>query len=65
MKFKLLLTATIVIFLTACDDGYRDSPQQQVEDMKICRDGEMEVYLTVVGEIKCIPKDKEYANFKK
>ena len=56
MKFKLLITVAIAFLLTACDDGYRDSPQQQVEDMKICKDGEMEAYLTVVGEIKCIPK---------
>ena len=57
MKFKLTyIVIPIATILTACDDGYRDSPQQQVEDMKICKDGEMEAYLTVVGEIKCMPK---------
>ena len=53
---KVLLTIGIVSLLTACDDGYRDTPQQQVQDMKICKDGGMEAYLTVVGEIKCLPK---------
>ena len=56
MKFKLLITVAIAFLLTACDDGYRDSPQQQVEDLKICKEGGMFAYLTSVGEIKCMPK---------
>lgn len=57
MKFKLTyIVILIAMLLTAYNDGYRDTPQQQVEDMKICKDGGMEAYLTVVGEIKCVPK---------
>lgn len=53
---KVLLTIGIVSLLTACDDGYRNSPQQQVQDMKICKDGGMDAYHTFDGEIKCLPK---------
>lgn len=59
MKFKLLFVASIAISLTACDNRlhWRNTPQQQVEDM--------DTFLNGNREIRCSPKDKEYANFKK
>lgn len=45
----------LLISLAGCD-VYRNSPEQQAEDYKTCIDAGMSAYLTVVGEIKCIPK---------
>ena len=66
MKFKLLITATIAIFLMGCDNRlhWRNTPQQQAEDMEICRKADMDAFLNGNREIQCSPKDKEYANFK-
>lgn len=66
MKFKLLITATIAIFLTGCDNRlhWRNTPQQQAEDMEVCRKADMDAFLNGNREIQCSPKDKEYANFK-
>lgn len=53
---KLVVLSILVITqLVGCYE-YRDSPQEQVEDAKICRDGGMGYFLTPVGEIKCKPK---------
>ena len=65
MKLKILSATTIAIFLTACDNHHRNKVIQQAEDMEICRKASMKAYINGLGEIKCSPKDKEYANFKK
>lgn len=67
MKFLLLVIATIAILLTGCDTRlhWRNTPQQQAEDMEICRKADMDAFLNGQSEIQCSPKDKEYANFKK
>ena len=67
MKFKLFITVTIAVLLTGCDNRlhWRNTPQQQAEDMEICRKADMDAFLNGQSEILCSPKDKEYANFKK
>lgn len=67
MKFKILITAAIAIILTGCDNRlhWRNTPQQQAEDMEVCRKADMDAFLNGQSEIRCSPKDKEYANFKK
>ena len=67
MKLKTLAATNIAIILTACDNRlhWRNTPQQQAEDMEMCRKASMKAYVNGLGEIKCSPKDKEYANFKK
>ena len=37
----------------------------QAEDMEVCRKADMDAFLNGQSEIRCSPKDKEYANFKK
>ena len=61
--FKVLLIASTVL-LFACSNEYRDSVQQQAEDMEVCRKANMKAYLNGVGEIRCSPKNDEYQNFK-
>ena len=65
--FKLLFVTTIAILLIGCDNRlhWRNTPQQQAEDMEICRKANMNAFLNGQSEIRCSPKDKEYANFKK
>ena len=66
MKFKLTyIVIPVAIFLTACDNHHRAKVTQQAEDMEMCRKASMNAYVNGLGEIKCSPKDKEYANFKK
>ena len=67
MKLKILAATTIAIFLTGCDNRlhWRNTPQQQAEDMEVCRKASMNAFLNGNREIQCSPKDKEYANFKK
>ena len=66
MKFKLTyIVIPVAIILTACDNPYRNKVIQQAEDMEMCRKASMKAYVNGLGEIKCSPKDKEYANFKK
>ena len=68
MKFKLTyIVIPIAIILTGCDNRlhWRNTPQQQAEDMEVCRKADMNAFLTGNNEIICSPKDKEYANFKK
>ena len=64
--FKLLFVTTIAIILTGCDNRlhWRNNPQQQAEDMEVCRKANMAAFLNGQSEIRCYPKDKEYANFK-
>lgn len=67
MNYKFLFLFVIAIILTGCDNRlkWRDTPQQQAEDMEVCRKADMDAFLTGNKEILCSPKDKEYANFKK
>ena len=68
MKFKLTyIVIPIAIFLTGCDNRlhWRNTPQQQAEDMEVCRKANMDAFLNGQSEIRCSPKDREYANFKK
>ena len=65
MKLKILAATTIAIFLTACDNHHRTKVTQQAEDMEVCRKANMDAFLNGQSEIRCSPKDKEYANFKK
>ena len=64
--FKLLFVTAIATLLTGCDNRlhWRDTPQQQAEDMEVCRKADMDAFLNGNREIQCSPKDKEYANFK-
>ena len=67
MKFKLTyIVIPIATILTGCDNRlhWRNTPQQQAEDMEMCRKANMKAYVNGLGEIQCSPKDKEYANFK-
>ena len=61
--FKILVIASTVL-LFACSNEYRNSVQQQAEDMEVCRKANMKAYLNGVGEIKCSPNTDEYQNFK-
>ena len=65
--FKLLFVTAIAMILIGCDNRlhWRNTPQQQAEDMEVCRKADMNAFLTGNNEIICSPKDKEYANFKK
>lgn len=67
MKLKILIATTIAILLTGCDNRlhWRNTPQQQAEDMEVCRKAYMDAFLNGNREIQCSPKDKEYANFEK
>ena len=66
MKFKLTyIVIPIAIFLIGCDTPYRNKVIQQAEDMEVCRKANMDAFLNGQSEIRCSPKDKEYANFKK
>lgn len=51
----VVLSVLVVTQLVGCYE-YRNSPKQQVEDAKICRDGDLGYFLTGMGEIKCKPK---------
>lgn len=51
----VVLSILVVTQLVGCYE-YRNSPKDQVEDAKICRDGDLGYFLTPVGEIKCKPK---------
>ena len=62
--FKILVMVTTT-FLFACSNEYRNSVQQQAEDMEVCRKASMSAYLNGVGEVKCSPKGDEYQNFKR
>ena len=62
--FKILLISSTAL-LFACSDEYRNSVQQHVEDMEVCRKANMSAYLNGVGEVKCSPKGDEYQNFKR
>ena len=61
--FKILVMVSST-FLFACSNEYRNSVQQQAEDMEVCRKANMKAYLNGVSEVKCSPKDEEYQNFK-
>ena len=61
--FKILVIASTVL-LFACSNDYRDSVQEQTEDMEVCRKAKMKAYLTDFGEIRCSPNNDEYQNFK-
>lgn len=62
--FKILLICSTTL-LFACSNEYRNSVQQQAEDMEVCRKANMSAYLNGVGEVKCSPKGDEYQNFKR
>ena len=51
----VVLSMLVVTQLVGCYE-YRNSSKQQVEDAKICRDGGLDTYQTMYGEIKCEPK---------
>ena len=61
--FKILVIASTVL-LFACSSEYRNSVQQQVEDMEVCRKADMKAYLNGMSEVKCSPKPEEYQNLK-
>ena len=61
--FKILLIVSTT-FLFACSNEYRNSVQQQAEDMEVCRKADMKAYLNGVDEIRCSPKPEEYQNLK-
>ena len=63
--FKILLIVYSTALLFACSNEYRNSVQQQAEDMEVCRKANMSAYLNGVGEVKCSPKGDEYQNFKR
>ena len=63
--FKILLMVSSTAFLFACSNEYRNSVQQQAEDMEVCRKADMKAYLNGVDEIRCSPKPEEYQNFKR
>ena len=62
--FKILLIVFSTTFLFACSNDYRDSVQEQTEDMEVCRKANMKAYINGVDEIRCSPKPEEYQNFK-
>ena len=62
--FKILVIASTTL-LFACSNEYRNSVQQQAEDMEVCRKANMKDYLTDFGEIRCSPNNDEYQNFKR
>lgn len=61
--FKILLIVSSVTLLFACSNEYRNSVQQQAEDMEVCRKAGMKAYLNGLGEVKCSPKEDEYRKF--
>lgn len=50
--------AAALLALAGCDD-YRNSPEQQVKDYKLCTDSGMDAYLNGLGEIGCSPPASE------
>ena len=62
--FKILLIASTVL-LFACSNEYRNSVQQQADDMEVCRKANMKAYLNGMGEVKCSPEEDEYQDFKR
>lgn len=63
--FKILLIVSSTVLLFACSNEYRNSVQQQAEDMEVCRKANMKAYLNGVDEIRCSPKPEEYQNFER
>lgn len=61
--FKILVIASTTL-LFACSYEYRNSVQQQAEDMEVCRKANMGAYLNDFGEIRCSPNNNKYQNFK-
>lgn len=61
MSKILVIASTALLF--ACSNEYRNSVQQQAEDMEVCRKANMSAYLNGVGEVKCSPKEDEYRKF--
>lgn len=51
----VILSMLVVTQLVGCYE-FRNSPEEQVQDAKICRDGGMDAYKTLNGTIKCTPK---------
>lgn len=47
--FKILLMLSSTALLFACSNEYRNSVQQQAEDMEVCRKANMSAYLNGVG----------------
>lgn len=58
-----MVSSTVLLF--ACSNEYRNSVQQQAEDMEVCRKADMKAYLNGMDEIRCSPKGDEYQNFKR
>ena len=49
---KLAVVFIAAALLSGC---YRDSPEDQAKDFKVCTDAGMRPYRTGFGEIKCDP----------
>lgn len=60
--FKILLIVSSTASLFACSNEYRNSVQQQAEDMEVCRKAGMKAYLNDFGEIRCSPRADECQN---
>lgn len=54
-SMKNIILCAAALILCGCDSPYRNSPAQQVEDYKICKDGGMRPYSSGFAEIKCAP----------
>ena len=63
--FKILLMVSSTALLFACSNEYRNSVQQQAEDVEVCRKANMKAYLNGMDEIRCSPNPDEYQNFKR
>lgn len=50
--FKILLIVSSTTLLFACSNEYRDSVQQQADDMEVCRKANMKAYINGVDEIR-------------
>lgn len=61
--FKVIILIASTVLLFACSNEYRNSVQQQAEDMEVCRKANMGAYLNGMSEVKCSPKPDEYQKF--
>ena len=49
---RIMLILSMIVFMAGCQ---RTSPEDQVKDAKICRDGGMTAISNTIGQISCRP----------
>lgn len=53
---RVLMVLLAALLGAGCDAGFRNSPEQQIEDHAKCLDGGMDSMANGIGEIWCVPR---------